>query len=189
MEIHESAQDSQQSPYETGHGESLIRVSKRPPPAPHGGTRRFFNRGQGTKADAGDIVGNASGGLKAKRPRKLQSYDRALRKFDYTAALDEALATHDPVVVMSIISELRRRDGGLLIALRDRTEEEMEPILRFLVKYTTMPQYAAGLIHVCKVVCDLYGHRLGRSVRIDELYVSLHKRLAEEIDFQVRIVG
>lgn len=72
------------------------------------------------------------------------------------------------------------------VALRDRTEEEMEPILRFLVKYTTLPQYAGPLINVCRLVCDLYGHRLGRSVKIDELYVALHKRLAEEIDFQVR---
>ena len=61
-------------------------------------------------------------------------YDEALRKFDYTNALDLALGTHDPAVVLSVVDELQRRDGGLKIALRDRTEEEMEPILRFLVK-------------------------------------------------------
>ena len=65
-----------------------------------------------------------------------------------------------------------------------------EPVLTLaaslLLRYTTVPQYAKSLIRVCRLVCDLYGHRLGRSVKLDELYVALHKRLVEEIDFQVR---
>ena len=55
-------------------------------------------------------------------------------------------------------------------------------------RYTTVPQYAPALVEVCTLVCDLYGHRLGRNVRIDELYVALHKRLMDEIDFQVRVM-
>ncbi|KAH8045479.1 hypothetical protein JL720_16682 [Aureococcus anophagefferens] len=68
-------------------------------------------------------------GRVAKRARapKLAAHD-ARRGFRYKDALDEALKTRDPTVVVAVLEELDRR-GGRAIALGDRDEKRLEPVL------------------------------------------------------------
>ncbi|RYG53102.1 hypothetical protein EON66_09020 [archaeon] len=106
-----------------------------------GGTYRYFLRGQSTAAAVDDIRIN-----KDRKP-KLQAYDQSLKHFQYADALDTALASHDPIVISSLLEELIARDG-LLIATGGRTEESLEPLLAFLVKYVAEPRFASLLLDV-----------------------------------------
>lgn len=55
------------------------------------------------------------------QPRKpsLRKYEALLRRFQYQAALDAALGTGNPVVVVTVLEELMQR-LGLTIALAGR---------------------------------------------------------------------
>lgn len=127
----------------------------------------------------------------ARAARQMPQYDRMLRKFQYKAALDAALETTQPGVVVGLLQELIHR-GGLLIALAGRDETTLEPLLVFLVNYCTAPQYTAFLTTVCTAVINMYASTLGRSVRVDELFFKLQTRLHREIDLQnelLRLMG
>jgi U3 small nucleolar RNA-associated protein 15 len=122
------------------------------------------------------------------RHKRIQPYDRALRKFDYKKALNEALDTRSPVIVASMLEELRLR-VGLKRALGERDEESLEPLLAFLIKYVTDPKYASLLIQVCTIVCDLYAPKLSQSMLIDSLFVKLREKLNEELRVQKQVLG
>jgi U3 small nucleolar RNA-associated protein 15 len=74
--------------------------------------------------------------------------------------------------------------NGLIIGLSGRDEVTLEPLLSFLVKYITHPNYSSILITVCNVVFDLYAGVVGKSILVDELFVKMRERLREEIDVQ-----
>ena len=158
------------------------------------GTLRYLLRGEGTgSASAADELARAEAEAEeaARAARQMPQYDRMLRKFQYKAALDAALETTQPGVVVGLLQELIHR-GGLQIALAGRDETTLEPLLVFLVNYCTAPQYTAFLTTVCTAVINMYASTLGRSVRIDELFFKLQTRLHREIDLQnqlLRLMG
>ena len=100
---------------------------------PPGGTFRHFNRGQGFAPGSSikNLVVVGSGKTEHKR---LAPHDEALRKFRYGDALDEALRTRDPTIVVSVLDELERR-GGRRNALQRRDEKRLEPVLAFVAAH------------------------------------------------------
>ena len=154
------------------------------------GTLRYFLRGEiDTKAKA--TAGSANGVLSvagANEKKVLKKYDKMLRHFKYRAALDAALETTNPAVVVSLLRELMHR-GGLQIALSARDETTLEPLLVFLVNFCTIPQYCSLLSTVSMAVIDMYASSLGRSVRIDELFFKLQTRLHREIELQKQMLS
>ncbi|GLE10402.1 hypothetical protein PINS_up022503 [Pythium insidiosum] len=58
-----------------------------------GGTYKYFLRGKNAKPTANDFT------VATTRHKRLAPYDRALRKFDYKHALNEALDTRSPLIV------------------------------------------------------------------------------------------
>lgn len=140
---------------------------KREPPA---GTYAFFTRGVNASANTGDfVVGSSSDGAKR---RKLRAFDQALKQFRYGDALDEALETRVPQAVVAVLEELGKR-RGLTIALSNRDEESLEPVLSFTVRYISRPRFAALLIGVANKLIDIYGDISGQSETIDELFGKL----------------
>jgi U3 small nucleolar RNA-associated protein 15 len=156
---------------------------------PTAGTFAFFTRGMNADASAGDHIVANSGGSSKKR--KLSKYDTALKQFRYGDALDEALATRIPHTVIAVLEELGKR-RGLTIALSNRDEESLEPILAFTVRYVSRPRFAALLIGVANKLIDIYAEVTGQSETIDELFVKLKDQVTEEIRTQkvlLRVVG
>uniref|UniRef100_A0AAV1UL34 U3 small nucleolar RNA-associated protein 15 C-terminal domain-containing protein n=1 Tax=Peronospora matthiolae TaxID=2874970 RepID=A0AAV1UL34_9STRA len=147
-----------------------------------GGTYKYFLRGKNAKPAAADFL------VATTRHKRIQPYDQALRKFDYKKALNEALDTRSPVIVASMLEELRLR-VGLKRALGNRDEESLEPLLAFLIKYVTDPKYALLLVHVCTIVCDLYAPKLSQSMLIDGLFIKLHEKLNEELRDQRQVLA
>jgi len=145
---------------------------------PRAGTYAFFTRGMNVEASADDHVVASSG-----KKRKLKKHDISLKQFRYGDALDEALETRIPQVVVAVLEELGRR-RGLTIALSNRDEETLEPILSFTVRYICRPRFAALLIGVANKLIDIYGEVTGQSETIDELFVKLRNQVHGECQTQ-----
>jgi hypothetical protein len=146
---------------------------------PPAGTFAFFTRGMNANPGTGDhIVAPTAGGSSSKK-RKLAKFDLALKQFWYGDALDEALETRIPQAVVAVLEELGKR-RGLAIALSNRDEESLEPILAFTVRYVTRPRFAALLIGVANKLIDIYAEVTGQSETIDKLFAKLKNQVTEE---------
>jgi U3 small nucleolar RNA-associated protein 15 len=113
--------------------------------------------------------------VESKRRRRLKEYDRFLKGFKYSAALDSALRKVNttflvgcrtwfncsrfqqvpPATTFALIQELVYRDG-LRTALAGRDDVLLEPILRLLLKYITDSRFG-------NVACDVAGVIIGMS--------------------------
>ena len=71
--------------------------------------------------------------VESERQVRLKGYEKLLKTFSYQKALDAALKTMNPVVVITLLEELIRR-SGLTIALSGRDEKSLEPLLAFTSK-------------------------------------------------------
>ncbi|CAB9504635.1 associated protein 15 homolog [Seminavis robusta] len=162
--------------------------SKRPPPA---GTYAFFTRGANATLDIGNNDYILGAGPSATKKRKLQKYDQCLKQFNYGEALDEALETRNPQVVVAVLEELGKR-RGLKIALSSRDEESLEPLLSFLVRYVTRPRFSSVLIGVSHMLIDIYSDVAGQSELVDELFGKLRMQVRNECRMQrglLRLLG
>jgi U3 small nucleolar RNA-associated protein 15 len=156
-----------------------------PPERIHGGTAKYFERGKNvpnTEVMAEDLQAILL------RKQRLRPYDLALRRFRYHDALDAALVSRSPTVVVTILEELIYRQG-LHKALSGRDECTLEPLLSFLARYTTNPRYSSLLIDVCAVVFEIYKNVLGQSEAIDELFTRLGRQVKSELSFQKNLLG
>ena len=120
--------------------------------------------------------------------RKLQQFDKSLRKFRYSDALDQALASKQPEAVYVVLEELAKR-RGLERALSNRDEQELEPIVSFTLRYITQPKYAQLLLNVCNKLCDIYGSVLGQSSLVDDLFEKIRCEVRREVRTQQSILG
>jgi U3 small nucleolar RNA-associated protein 15 len=85
------------------------------------------------------------------------------------------------------VEELCRR-SGLAIALSNRDEETLEPLLSFVARYISNPRYARLLIQVSDSLLDLYSSVIGHSDAIDELFLKLCKHVKGEVTFQRQVM-
>ncbi|KAJ1444563.1 UTP15 C terminal-domain-containing protein [Pelagophyceae sp. CCMP2097] len=163
--------------------------------APPKGTFRHFERGKAFTpsneaallivADDDGDGGEPSARLLAKK-HKLSPHDDALRGFRYGDALDLALQTREPLIVVSLLAELDRR-GGLEAALQGRDEARLEPLLAFLAANVANPSFAQRLVQVANEATDLYASSLGKAPGIDELFARLSAALAVEVKAQTAL--
>lgn len=118
-----------------------------------------------------------------KKKKKLKKYDVLLQKFRYGDALDEALSSRDPNGILAVLEELGRR-RGLTIALSNRDEETLEPLLAFTASFISNPRYTPVLVGVANQLCDIYSHVFGQSETIDEYFQKLHAQVKNECKTQ-----
>ena len=129
--------------------------------------------------------------VETERAAKLRPYEVQLKKFNYQQALDTALKSRNPSVVVTVLEELCRR-SGLTIALSGRDESTLDPILAFCARYITNPRYTRLIVQVSHRIIDLYCGVLGHSDAIDELFHKLRQQAKAEVNFQrqiMRVVG
>ncbi|KAJ2706441.1 U3 small nucleolar RNA-associated protein [Coemansia sp. IMI 203386] len=139
------------------------------------GTRAYFMRGASHKGADDDLR------IEYKRSKSLADYDKFLRKFEYSRALDAVLANNRAgMTIVSLLQELVHRDG-LGAALSGRDELSLDPILRFVAKYISHPRYTQLLIRVSNVILDIYGDLLHDSTRTSELLLRLRNKIRNEL--------
>jgi len=120
--------------------------------------------------------------------KKLKGYDKLLKAFKYSAALDTVLKKNvPPAITFSLIQELIHRDG-LRIALAGRDDVLLEPILRLLLKYVADPRFGVMVADIAGVVIDMYRPVIGQAPLIDGLFLRLRKKVVAEIRFQEEIM-
>ncbi|KAJ3722884.1 WD40 repeat-like protein [Lentinula raphanica] len=125
--------------------------------------------------------------IESRRAKRLKSYDKLLKNFKYSAALDSVLRKNvPPTTTFALIQELIHRDG-LRIALAGRDDVLLEPILRVLVKYVTDPRFGEMVCDVAGLVIQMYTPILGQSPLIDTLFLRLRKKVQAELRFQKEI--
>ncbi|PIL37144.1 transporter [Ganoderma sinense ZZ0214-1] len=96
--------------------------------------------------------------VESKRKKRLREYDRLLKNFKYSAALDSVLLKNvPPTTTFSLIQELMHRDG-LRTALGGRDDVLLEPVLRLLLKHVTDPRFGEMVCDVANIVIGKYGH-------------------------------
>ncbi|KAJ8515064.1 hypothetical protein ONZ45_g7476 [Pleurotus djamor] len=122
--------------------------------------------------------------VESRRTKRLKEYDRLLKSFQYSAALDSVLRKQvPPTTTFSLIHELIVRDG-LRSALSGRDDVLLEPILRFLIKYVTDPRFGDTVCDVATFIIDMYSPVLGQSPLMDSLFLRLQKKVAAELRLQ-----
>ncbi len=76
--------------------------------------------------------------------------------------MNKALQTGNPEVVVALCEELVER-GALYIAIGNRSEEELEQLLKFLIWKVGDHRYAAVLVEITRITIDMYTGVLGLS--------------------------
>lgn len=146
-----------------------------------------FGRGhvKAKGAALGPVIGPADEfRVETRRKERLRDYDRYLKSFKYSAALDAALKkTVRPTTTFALILELVQRDA-LRVALSGRDDVTLEPLLSFLTRHVTDPRFGEACADVVSVLLDLYSPQLGHSPLVDELLAKLNGRVERELAFQ-----
>lgn len=173
----------------TGSSNGLLTIRQRPRPTrdqpkrlPRAGTYSYFMRGASSLPSADDYT------VEIQRKKRLLPFDKALRQFRYGEALDEALSTKIPLIVSAVLEELSKRWSGLEIALSNRDEVTLEPILSFCARYISQPRFAPQLTGVVHVLLDIYQDVLGQSTIIDELFTRLKRAIEGEVSAEQRLL-
>ena len=119
---------------------------------------------------------------------KLKEYDKYLKQFEYKNALDASMefAFKDPVIVVSMLEELERRDA-LITAISGRDELTLKRFLEFLFENISDRRWNNTILNSVNHVLDIYSSTIGQSKIIDKLLIALQKKLSKEIEFQKEI--
>lgn len=114
----------------------------------------------------------------------MQAYEQKLKRFEYKLALNSALDTRNPEVVLSLVEELVERDA-LMIALGNRDEDELVKLLDFLIWKLPDYRYAQVLLEVSRITLDMYAGVVGLSDRFDnKLFNQLNLMVNDQIELQ-----
>ncbi|KTF92702.1 hypothetical protein cypCar_00007969 [Cyprinus carpio] len=121
----------------------------------------------------------------------LRKYDKQLKSFEVSKALDTALQTwtrtSKPDVTVAVIIELNRR-GTLKNALAGRNEESLTKILNFLLKHIFDPRFSRPLLMVGDIVLDLYQQVFHESPVVERLLQRLMEVLGREAELQQELL-
>ncbi|XP_043120894.1 U3 small nucleolar RNA-associated protein 15 homolog [Puntigrus tetrazona] len=121
----------------------------------------------------------------------LQMYDKQLKSFEVSKALDTALQTwrqtNKPDVTMAVIIELNRR-GTLKNALAGRNEQSLTKILNFLLKHIFDPRFSRTLLMVGDIVLDMYQQVIHESPVVERLLQRLMEVLGREAELQQELM-
>lgn len=137
------------------------------------------------KVKAGDDIR-----VESLRKKKLQDYDKYLKAFRYSDALDAALRKGvAPSVTFGLILELIHRSPrggaeGLRRAIQGRDDVTLEPLLRFLLKHAANPQYVTLVCDTLNVIVDIYASVIGQSPLIDDLFGRIWAKVSDELRLQ-----
>ncbi|XP_037536847.1 U3 small nucleolar RNA-associated protein 15 homolog [Nematolebias whitei] len=121
----------------------------------------------------------------------LAKYDKQLKKFNVSQALDTALkmSAHGrkPEITVAVIKELERR-GTLKNALAGRDEEQLSRILRFLIGNMFDARFTPVLATAADLILGIYHSVVGQSAIVDRLLRQLQELLEKEIDYQKNLL-
>jgi U3 small nucleolar RNA-associated protein 15 len=79
-----------------------------------------------------------------------------------------------------MIKELSHRQG-LMVALGDRDEDSLLPLLNFILKHLNTPEYSKTLVKLFNVVLDKYSIVIQQSPLICDVILKISQKLKVEL--------
>ncbi|OQO02132.1 hypothetical protein B0A48_11684 [Cryoendolithus antarcticus] len=118
------------------------------------------DRGKDFRGEGADIT--IQGNDRTGRPKPLKPWQQALRRGEYSRALDLVLADEKsgPENTLTLITALRSR-GALRATLRDRSDENLIPVLRWVLNNINAPRTLHLTGDVTGAILDMYAGRMG----------------------------
>ncbi|CAG8645358.1 9270_t:CDS:10, partial [Cetraspora pellucida] len=148
---------------------------------PRVGSYKYFTRGQTYDGNQDDFI------VESKPREHLASYDRYLKRFQYSNALDAALRHGTrAVLTISLLQELIHRDA-LRQAIVGRDDLSLEPLIKFVIRWINEPKYTSILIDVGNVIIDAYSSVICKSPLIEKLMINLYDKVKAEMNLQKEI--
>lgn len=118
------------------------------------------------------------------KPSILKAYDRHLRNFEFSRALDvvlkEYVQRNHPEVTFSVMMELIRR-GTIKSALAGREGESLLPLMKFTTKYISDPRFSRILTDVALMLTDIYGSKL-TDLTTRNMFQVLQRAIENEVE-------
>jgi U3 small nucleolar RNA-associated protein 15 len=93
-----------------------------------------------------------------------------------------------PTITYAMLDELVHRDA-LRIAISNRDETTLDPLLLFILHYIGYPQYQNCLIDVMNMVLDVYGGVMGKSVGMEQVVDKIGRRVREQVMIGEKMMG
>lgn len=117
-----------------------------------------------------------------KPTKKLKAYERHLNAFRWGDALDAAfVGGMAPELTVTVLEELKKR-GKVQIALRNRDEDSLEPILKWAIKAVQDTRSLTTAADYVGCIVDMYADLIDKSPILEDLVNTLIKRVRVEID-------
>lgn len=118
---------------------------------------------------------------KLKQSRRLKNFEKKINQFNWYDALDCAFVPGmAKELTLTVLEELRKRDK-IRVALHNRDETTLEPLLNWCLKGIENVKSAPVVIDWLAVVLELYGNYLENSPVLREMIVTLKDKVSVEI--------
>ena len=107
-----------------------------------------------------------------------------MKRFEYRQALNAALKSNNPEIILSLIEELVERDA-LCIAIGNRDEEEVVKLFDFLIWKLPDHRYTQVLLEVARLSLDMYSGVIGLSDKFDnKLFNQMNLMVNDQVTLQ-----
>lgn len=146
------------------------------------GSRKFYGRGVYAKPGAFDVK------IDAKNSKRLQKFDRKLRKFKYGEALSDALESKNTIIILSVFEELLYRNG-LKKALEKKNNEFYRNFLIFILKKIDSANCQSLLMHIFDQFQEVFDLRENGSDKIiDDLLNKIKAKISKEVEIITKTI-
>jgi U3 small nucleolar RNA-associated protein 15 len=152
---------------------------------PRPGTYSYFMRGGNEVVDESDYL------VFVDQKKSLKAYDKHLKTFNYSKALDSALLSRNPQIICQVLVELKRREG-IVSAVSGRDSAELESLLSFIQRYLPNQRYTQPLVSLMDTIVTVYGPDLKREDILNDLVGKIRDSVRAELETQKamgRLVG
>lgn len=120
--------------------------------------------------------------VSSSQSKKLKPFEKSLNAFKWSESLDNAfIPGMSKELTMTVLEELKKR-GKVRIALADRDESKLEPLLTWCLKAIEDVRSVNVVSDYIGVVLEMYGNVLEKSPIMEELILSLKKKIVQEIE-------
>lgn len=100
--------------------------------------------------------------------------------------MDSVLQKKNVELTITVIEELIDRNA-LKLALLNRSEEDLEILLNFILWKIRDAKTMNILIYVYNLIIDYYMATFGKNAKIDSLFLKINNAITEEIAFQMKL--
>lgn len=134
-------------------------------------------RGSEYEGDQEHIIHND----RVKQQRRIRAFERYINQFKWSEALDSAFVPGmAKELTLTALQELRKR-GKIRVALYNRDETSLEPLLNWCMKGIEDVRSATIVADWIAVVLELYGNTLENSSILRGMVVDLRNKVREEV--------